>query len=1068
MDQSRYVDAIKNIISGKAKEHSIGNKLTPNYFKTLFPIIKESLKLIFTLYSYPELDDVTLEKYFEVAKNEYLSVNPIDIDPCNSLVRKGFKTWLTKERKDEMSDSWNYSNRYFTMLEKSGRSENVLNEIKDSSLEILEKIGDPKSKVEFYIKGLVVGEVQSGKTGNFNAVINRAIDSGYGLIIVLSGVMEDLRSQTQLRIENDVIGSGIIDLELETKGVKGVGLIRKFGSQVEGAKKVEQVVSVTSYKSDFNKSLADADFSIDFTNVLVCKKNVSVLRNLIVWLHDFLEENKGKHNIPLLILDDEADNASLNNEGKKGREYASKINGHIRALLALFKRKTYLGYTATPFANILADRNDFPEDSWVVKYKLRGQPFEKSLQREANLFPDDFIVSLNSPTNYIGAKQIFETIKPIENTIGLKIPLYETVDDNIEYFPDRVYVQHDGSLVGVEKINNKDDWNNKFGEYGTYLNFNNFNEYKKNTQSTKSTDNFPKSLPNSLKESILCFILAIAIRDSRKPNMMNSALFNPHNSMLIHISRYTKWQNNLKILIDSYLSKLQSSVDNDDPSNPNLIFSEFERIWYKYYEYIVNNISDYLPVNYEDMFLAPVSFETIKRFYLVDAISGIQVKAINSDTGDKLIYPKNNPQKVIAIGGNRLSRGFTLEGLSINYFVRSTNYYDALLQMGRWFGYRPGYLDCCKLFTSEDSIDKYNSVTRTIEELESEFKKMEEKDKTPENFILRIKKHPGALKITRPSILKDTIEVNWSYQDTLEQTTGFVLKKDKITKVWGDFKDKIVIDYGFSKGSHSGFFTSETNIQGIIDLLKLENNFGEVTRNSIIKFLELCKVKNKLSNWTIAIKTTGGANSKQGKGELAASESNLPDKLELSIRRGPSKTGGEVKYRDNFLNKNLFSPSGKSANLISSGSDLSILLSDSQRKKAKNEFVENKKKYFRKKYKELTEDQVTERAEKVTVPESVYREKMNDQQGLLVIYILDPYYVFLQEKDKLVDEDMKKMVEENGIDLNIPLIGYAIGFPPIVPDPGGVYIHGNYGIEEEEDDEEIDEEDSEIPTDFND
>ncbi len=195
-----------------------------------------------------------------------------------------------------------------------------------------------------------------------------------------------------------------------------------------------------------------------------------------------------------------------------------------------------------------------------------------------------------------------------------------------------------------------------------------------------------------------------------------------------------------------------------------------------------------MPKGYDDEFLKPISFETIKNNFLTDAIKGIEVKAINSSTGDKLVYPKNTPKKYIAIGGNRLSRGFTLEGLSINYFVRSTDYSDALLQMGRWFGYRPGYLDCCKLFITRDSMEKYDLVTRTIEELEIEFRKMEEKNRTPDNFILRVKKHPGALKITRPAILRDTLEVNWSYQDTLEQSTNFDIRKQKIEAVWNNSK----------------------------------------------------------------------------------------------------------------------------------------------------------------------------------------------------------------------------------------------------------------------------------------
>ena len=613
MEKSKYIEEIKKIIASKAKEYSLKNLIDPTFFKNLFGEIKESIQIVFKIYGYPEIDPITLEKYYEISKNEYLSVNPIDIDPSNSLTKKGFKTWLTLERKEEMKNSWNYSDRYFTLLKNSGRSEKVIEETRQSSLDILEKIGDPKSKESFYVKGLVVGSVQSGKTENFNAVINRAIDAGYGLIIVLSGLMEDLRNQTQLRIENDIVGEGL-NIDTDLLVTKGVGKIRKFGNL--GDQNVEAVVSITSAKSDFNKSLLNADFSLNHTNILVCKTNVSVLRNLIVWLHDYLEEYKEQHNIPLLILDDEADNASLNNEGKKGREYASKINGHIRALLALFKRKTYLGYTATPFANVLADRNDAPENNWIVKYKLKGQIEEKTLPRVDNLCPDDFIVLLNPPSNYVGAKQIFETIKPIENKAELKIPLVEVVDDNIENFPHRVYFQEDGSLIGVEKINSKDEWDEKFGEFGTYLNFSSFKEYKKNTRTSRTSDDFPKSLPNSIKESIYCFILSIAIRDSRKTNMIHSTLFNPHHSMLIHVSRYTIWQNKLKVLIDKFIKDLKSSLENDNPNNPNSIFSEFERVWYKYYAKIVETISDYLPTGYNDEFLIPISYEVIKNIYL--------------------------------------------------------------------------------------------------------------------------------------------------------------------------------------------------------------------------------------------------------------------------------------------------------------------------------------------------------------------------------------------------------------------------------------------------------------------
>ncbi len=1065
--KNRYIDIIIKIIEGKAKEYSKNNSLSPNYFLNLLPEIKDSINIIIKHLSYPEIDEVTLKNYFETAKNQYLSVNPIDIDPSNSLTKKGFKTWLTAERKEEMKNSWNYSDRYFTLLEKAGRSEKVIDETKTTSLEILGKMGDPKSREEFYVKGLVVGSVQAGKTQNFNAVINRAIDSGYGLIIVLAGLMEDLRNQTQLRIESDVVGEGL-DIDTDTLVKKGVGAIRRFGNM--GDSSVTQVISITSAKSDFKKNLLDADFSLNHTNILVCKNNVSVLRNLIVWLHDYLEENKDQHDIPLLILDDEADNASLNNEGKLGREYASKTNGHIRALLALFKRKTYLGYTATPFANILADRNDAPENNWIVKYKVRRQTEEKALQRVDNLFPDDFIVLLNPPTNYVGAKQIFETTKPIDNKAELKIPLVELVDDNIEHFPDKVYFSNESELVGVLKIKNQNDWNEKIGQFNSYLDFADYSEYRRQTRSSRTGDGFPKRLPDSIKESILCFILSIAIRESRKPAMVNSTMFNPHNSMLIHISRYTLWQNSLKDLIDGYLRDMQSSLQLDDPSNPSSIFATFERIWFKYYSTIIEHVSDYLPKGYDDEFLKPISFETIKNNFLTDSIKGIEVKAVNSSTGDKLVYPKNTPKKYIAIGGNRLSRGFTLEGLSINYFVRSTDYSDALLQMGRWFGYRPGYLDCCKLFITRDSMEKYDLVTRTIEELETEFRKMEEKDKTPANFILRVKKHPGALKITRPSILRDTLEVNWSYQDELEETTKFELIKEKIESVFSSFKNNIVTKLNFEPYIKHGekdvsFLVAQTDIVGMITILEQENNFGKDRCDSMIKFLQRCQSDKKLQNWTIAIKATGRADDVKGKGILKKEESNLVINIGMTIRRGPGETVAAKHYRNQFIHNKLFSASGKSAHIISANQDLSILLTQSQIQDAEREYREIKKREYQIKYPDWSIKKVEKEVEKINVPERVYREKMTDQEGLLLIYVLDSYYVFLQEKG-MEDPEMKTFVENERIDLNIPLIGYAIGFPPIEPDPGGVYVHGNYGFEEE-DEIEFNLIDSELPEDAN-
>ena len=189
--------------------------------------------------------------------------------------------------------------------------------------------------------------------------------------------------------------------------------------------------------------------------------------------------------------------------------------------------------------------------------------------------------------------------------------------------------------------------------------------------------------------------------------------------------------------------------------------------------------------------MVPVTFPEIKPF-IPEAANNIDTLAINSVTKEKLEYPKAKPQKIIAIGGNRLSRGFTIEGLTVNYFVRKTNFSDTLLQMARWFGYRPGYLDCCKLFTTQDSEDKFDLTTLCFEELELAIKTMgETPGKTPRNFQLVVKNSPNVLKITRPSIMRNTRLASGSFQDKLKMTTKFNIKKQKMEKVFESFKNNI-------------------------------------------------------------------------------------------------------------------------------------------------------------------------------------------------------------------------------------------------------------------------------------
>lgn len=1036
-----YLKEIEEAIENQVASQDSPSVTETDFINSLFSLVVNQIRGVEKIKNKPPLDDKTLADYIEIARKLYLSREPTLQSAGVTLTSAGEETWLTNDR--IAATQWHYSDRYFRYLEQSGRPRDVLESLRLSSRKILSELGDPQLSTSFFVKGLVVGEVQSGKTGNFNAVINRAIDSGYRLIVVLSGVYEDLRGQTQLRIEEDVVGWGTLDPDTDRQGQKGVSREGVFG--YGGFDSIEQVVSITSYKSDFSKTTYEGSNPLNFCNIMVCKKNVKILEHLLNWLYVSLAQGQQQHDLPLLILDDEADNASLNNLGKRGIEYASKVNGHIRALLNLFSKKSYLGYTATPFANVLQDRNTASEDPWLVPYEENGERRERAFGQEGNLFPDDFIHLLDSPSNYIGAKQIFETI----NQDWEKLPLVNLISDNIQHFPTRVYVDPVSGPRGVVHIRSRDDWDEKIGRFNAYDQFEDWNDYRRQTVAAKADHDFPYMLPESLFEALLCFILGIAVRESRDRDMRGTNLYQPHNTMLIHVSRFVRWQNKTKILVDEALEQIIERLSGD-PAEPGSIYSDLERVWLKRCEDIVGGISSMLPRNYSDPFMRPVTFSAI-RDSIPMFIRDIEVKALNNVTKEKLKYKRDNPRKVIVIGGNRLSRGFTLEGLTVSYFVRTTNYSDSLFQMGRWFGYRPGYLDCCKIFTTSDALDGFNKTTRLVEELEVELMEMANLREKPSSYELRVRRYAGVLEITRPSLMRKTESVVSSFQDSLQQTTKFDVSKEKIASVWEAFKSNVAPLFQ-TPVSARGFLEHDIDAAGLIQILNLDNNFESGKKAQMIAFIKACDEIGKLRNWKIAIKTTGQSNATKGKGFLGSGESSLPCDIRLAVRRGPSEK--RPTEREQFLNEAVFWATGPSAQ-ITSPKDLAITLEEQHITDAEASFREYKKRELMHKDSSLTESEAEGLAAGKTVPGKYYIREMEESTGVLLVYLFDSYYSFNQERGS-EDEDFGRMVAEKGHDLNIPIVGYALGFPPIDPDPGGAYVHGGYdlNVNAAEDDEE--------------
>lgn len=1007
-----YIDRIIDILQTAVDEKINQNGyVTREFFEdTDLKHQIESKLQVLEIAGYSKLIQERFNELYIIALRETRHNNNTSIAPSISL--KGEKTkenyWLTNELIEQIG--WNndydiktYRTRYLEYLRRNGRADDYIEETKRSSLEIVKKLGNPKDENPFYVRGLVVGSVQSGKTANFNAVINSAVDVGYSLIIVLSGIMEDLRQQTQARIEKEVDGK-IVDGKFT-----GVGAVKSFGPLGE-LKDVPHIILPTSTANDFKKTLKEQDFSLQNINVLICKKNTGVLKNLILWLDNYLSEHSDKIKVPLLIIDDEADNASLNNLGVKGKNYASKINGHIRALLALFRKKTYLGYTATPFGNVLQDRNEMPDEKWMIK----DRDVEKYYDQVENLFPKDFIELLFPPSNYIGAKHFFET--RLSNIRKIEPLVPKAIDDYINAFPPRVTLGE-----GIPTIMSGPD-----------------------TRAVKKEDNFPTFLPGSLKDAVMCFVMSTAIRISRKESMFYSKLYQPHNTMLIHISRFTPWQTRTKKLVQEFVDELKDGLANHSPKEQNSIYAHFEKIWNIYYAYIMSNIRNYLPDDYEDEFLSQKTFGEISPL-LYSAIKDIEVKAINSETKDKLVYPDNAEKKYIAVGGNRLSRGFTLEGLTINYFIRNTNYADTLLQMGRWFGYRPGYIDCCKLFTTREALEKFDQTTVTIEDLEQRFIEMNRNPKnTPDKYALKVLTNPDVVKLTRDNILKNAETVKLTYSDHLLQTTKFIIDSTLIKEAWEGFKNHIITLQGSMKIIHdeSGeaqFIEYRTNnIHNVLDFLNLPATFNIPVNNPtfslVEQFLLECQQYNKLTNWSIAIKATG-------KGTLIAKEfSGLPIDINTTERKGP-QTG---RWLDELKLNKIFAAGGSAANIFGGGRDMQIRLDLQEIKQIENDFLNEQISKLRAENPKWSESEIIKKAKKVSVPEKHFRNKMSDQEAVLVIYLLDLGAVFNSS-------DSEILALRESIDTDYPLIGYALGIPEIEGDIGGIYMQN---IQEDIDTEE--------------
>jgi hypothetical protein len=757
----------------------------------------------------PALIRETLDKIRSLLSDDFELVNEEEI--LAELIRRWSRTvgrnatldgrgdhvdWLTSDRKRD----WRYWARYAEYMERS-LPQKAVDALDESTDEILRHLEDPVRSGSWDRRGLVVGHVQSGKTGNYTGLICKAADAGYKIIIVLAGLHNNLRSQTQIRLDEGFLGFETSPNQDVLTAV-GVGLEDQDQSirPNNGTNRTE--------KGDFNTAVARG-FGVtpeDRPWLFVVKKERTGLENLIKWIQtrvadvtDPVTGRKLVSGLPLIVIDDECDHGSVDTgeqvfyeNGLPDEEHnPTTINRLIRKLLHSFTRKAYVGYTATPFANIF----------------IHGKA--ETPEHGPDLFPSAFITSLGAPSNYVGPGRVFR-LTGEGNRPAIIQPL--TDENSGPWLP---FGHKNGYLP---RYNGKDD------------------------------------LPPSLKEAVRSFVYACAIRKLRGQGTK-------HSSMLVHVTRFTSVQSEVAKQIGAYHRALK------DRYQRGIDLIETEASMKKEYENSFRpGMASVRKALAEDEDLADFSWEEV-RAVIPDVLEDILVKEINGSAKDALEYEdrKATGLKVIAVGGDKLARGLTLEGLCTSYFVRTTKMYDTLMQMGRWFGYRDGYLDVCRLYTSEDLIKWFEHITEAAEELRQHFDAMAASGGTPRDFGMRVRSH-SVLTVTSRAKMRHAKPMKITFSGDLLQTIVFdkdanIVKENfaagaGLLNALGPGIDLNEQRYPVPGQKWSGRLWRSAPADEIIHFLqgyRTHSDSFRVRSDLIARFVEKMAAAGELVDWTVAL-----------------------------------------------------------------------------------------------------------------------------------------------------------------------------------------------------------------------
>lgn len=561
---------------------------------------------------------------------------------------------------ESSSPNWN---SYREHLKRKGWDTGAIQSIDRASTKITNELLCPNGSREDRFQGLVLGYVQSGKTASMAATIAKAADSGYRMVIVLAGMTNALRQQTQLRLFSDVISHNP-SLWLEGTTVDSdfkPGSVPKLPVAGQGK-----------------------------CSIFVVKKNAAVLRRLKKALNRLSEIER--KNLPTLIIDDECDQASINTAAY--RSSVTRINGLIRDLCEKLPKVTYVGYTATPYANVLMA--------------------ETSVDGSRDLYPGEFIISLDEPEGYFGARRLFGDDTDAERITEL--PYTRRVPDE-----DRTSLQ---------------------------------------PSSRKDRETFAAVLTPSLSDACDWFLLVLAARRARGQAQS-------HCCMLIHTTIYAACHRQIRRMIEgAWLKPTLDALRNNDQGR----IGELKALWERESSVLDRNRRAEI-----DCPEVPESFSELIAL-LPTAAASITMTVENSESefSERLDFNGGEPVHSIVIGGNVLARGLTIEGLVSSYFIRTSSQYDTLMQMGRWFGYRRGYEDLPRIWMTRELENAFRDLVNVEEMIRSEIAAISRRGWTPSDMAVRVPQIAGLSITARNKLVMENLEqCEVSYYGTHEQTISF-------------------------------------------------------------------------------------------------------------------------------------------------------------------------------------------------------------------------------------------------------------------------------------------------------